>query len=293
LAGSGLAYVNVGRRRQHAFDASFLGKTMADRVTVNITSGVADVRLSRPDKMNALDPAMFDALLATCGGLSKDRGLRAVVLSGEGRAFCAGLDLNSFAAMKEGGIRHLEARTQGISNGFQYAVMGWRELGVPVIAAVHGIAYGGGFQLALGADVRFVAEDTRLSIMEIKWGIVPDMGGTVLMRHLAREDVIRELTYSGRVFSAEEARAYGFATRVFADPRTEALALAHDIAEKNPDAIRAAKRLFNIAAAGSDAATCLLAESREQARLIGSANQTEAVLANLEKRAPRFSDAAE
>ncbi len=127
---------------------------MADRVTVTMTGGVADVRLSRADKMNALDPAMFDALIATCGRLGKERGLRAVVLSGEGRAFCAGLDLNSFAAMKEGGFRNLEARTHGISNAFQYAVMGWRELGVPVIAAVHGIAYGGGFQLALGADVR-------------------------------------------------------------------------------------------------------------------------------------------
>jgi enoyl-CoA hydratase/carnithine racemase len=266
---------------------------MADRITVNITSGVADVRLSRADKMNALDPAMFDALIAACGRLGQERSLRAVVLSGEGRAFCAGLDLNSFAAMKEGGIRNLEARTHGMSNSFQHAVMGWRELGVPVIAAVHGIAYGGGFQLALGADVRFVAEDTRMSIMEIKWGIVPDMGGTVLMRHLACEDVIRELTYSGRIFSAEDARAYGFATRICADPLAEALALAHEIAEKNPDAIRAAKRLFNAAAAGSDAAACLLAESREQARLIGSANQTEAVMANLEKRAPRFSDALE
>ena len=167
---------------------------MADRVAVTMTNGVADVRLSRADKMNALDPPMFDALIATCGRLRTDRSLRAVVLSGEGRAFCAGLDLNSFAAMKEGGIRNIEARTHGISNSFQYAVMCWRELGVPVIAAVHGIAYGGGFQLALGADVRFVAEDTRMSIMEIKWGIVPDMGGTVLMRHLAREDVIRELT---------------------------------------------------------------------------------------------------
>lgn len=263
---------------------------MSDRVTVNIAGGIADVRLSRADKMNALDPAMFDALIAASERLGKERSLRAVVLSGEGRGFCAGLDLNSFAAMKEGGIRNLEVRTHGISNRFQYAVMCWRELGVPVIAAVHGVAFGGGFQLALGADVRLVAHDTRMSIMEIKWGIVPDMGGTVLMRHLAREDVIRELTFSGRIFSAEEARAYGFATRVCPDPHSEALALARDIAEKNPEAIRAAKRLFNIAAAGSDAAACLFAELREQAQLIGSPNQTEAVIANLEKRSPRFSD---
>ena len=264
---------------------------MTDRVTINFAGGVADVRLTRADKMNALDPAMFEALIAACERLGKERNLRAVVLSGEGRAFCAGLDMGSFAAMKHNGMGNIATRSHGISNGFQYAVLGWRELGVPVIAAVHGVAFGGGFQLALGADIRYVAADTRMSIMEINWGLVPDMGGTILMRRLAREDVIRELTFSGRIFSAEEARSYGFATRVCTDPRAEALALAQQIAEKSPDAIRAAKRLFNFAAAGADAAACLLAESHEQARLIGSANQAEAVTANLEKRAPRFVDA--
>lgn len=265
---------------------------MSDRVTVLYADGIADVRLSRADKMNALDPAMFDALIAASERLGKDRSLRAVVLSGEGRGFCAGLDLNSFAAMKDrgGGVRNLEARTNGISNRFQYAVLCWRELDVAVIAAVHGVAFGGGFQLALGADVRLVGHDARMSIMEMKWGIIPDMGGTILMRRLARDDVIRELTYSGRVFSAQEALAYGFATRVCPDPHSEALALARDVAEKNPAAIRAAKRLLNNAASGANDAACLLAESREQARLIGTPNQTEAVMANLEKRAPRFSD---
>jgi enoyl-CoA hydratase/carnithine racemase len=262
---------------------------MNDRISVEVANGVADVRLVRADKMNALDPAMFDALVATCNRLSKERGLRAVVMSGEGRAFCAGLDRDSFAAMRDAGIRSLEARTHGISNAFQCAVLGWRELPVPVIAAVHGVAFGGGFQLALGADFRYVAADTRMSIMEIKWGLVPDMCGTILMRHLARDDVIRELTYSGRIFSGEEALRFGFATRVSVDPRAEALAVAREIAEQSPDAIRAAKRLFNLAG-GSDAAACLLAESREQGRIIGSANQTEAVMANLQQRAPRFSD---
>jgi enoyl-CoA hydratase/carnithine racemase len=264
---------------------------MTDRISVDLANGVADVRLARADKMNALDPAMFDAVLAVLARLGQERGLRAVVLSGEGRAFCAGLDMDSFAAMKQDGMGDIEARTHGTSNRFQYIVLGWRELAVPVIAAVHGVAFGGGFQLALGADVRYVAADTRMSIMEVKWGLVPDMGGTVLMRRLAREDVIRELTYSGRIFSAEEARAYGFATRLCADPRAEALALARQMAEKNPDAIRATKRLFNFAA-GADEAACLLAESREQARLIGSANQAEAVMANLEQRAPQFADPA-
>jgi enoyl-CoA hydratase/carnithine racemase len=266
---------------------------MTERISIDIANGVADVRLTRADKMNALDPAMFEALHAACGRLGKERGLRAVVLSGEGRAFCAGLDMQSFAAMKDGGLRDIEARTHGVSNAFQYAALGWRELSVPVIAAVHGVAFGGGFQLALGADMRYVADDTRMSVMEIKWGIVPDMGGTLLMRQLAREDVVRELTYSGRIFSAQEAVGLGFATRICADPHAEALAFARQVAEKNPQAIRAAKRLANAAAAGSGEAACLLAESREQAGLIGSPNQIEAVTANFAKRRPEFADPAE
>jgi enoyl-CoA hydratase/carnithine racemase len=160
---------------------------------------------------------------------------------------------------------------------------------VPVIAAVHGVAFGGGFQVALGADIRLVAPDTKMSVMEIKWGLVPDMGGIVLMRELARDDVVRELTFTGRIFSGQEAVALGFATRVAADPLAEALAMAHEIALKNPHAIRAGKRLLN-AAMVPGAAELLLAESLEQKALIGSANQTEAVRANVERRAPRFSD---
>jgi enoyl-CoA hydratase/carnithine racemase len=158
-----------------------------------------------------------------------------------------------------------------------------------VIAAVHGVAFGGGFQLALGADLRFVAADARLAVLEIKWGLIPDMAGTQLMRHLAREDVVRELTYTGRVFSGEEAVAMGLATRVCADPRAEALAVAREIASKNPDAIRAAKRLLN-AAPTSDAAAGLIEETREQIALIGSPNQVEAVTANLQKREPVFAE---
>jgi enoyl-CoA hydratase/carnithine racemase len=167
--------------------------------------------------------------------------------------------------------------------------MVWREIPVPVIAAVHGVALGGGFQLALGADIRLVAPDTRMAVLEIKWGLVPDMGGVLLMRELARADVIRELTYSGRMFSGEEAQALGFATRVCADPLAEALALARDIAGKSPDAIRAAKRLMNLPSE-ADAATVLLAESNEQIGIMGGRNQVEAVTAGLQKRAPVFID---
>src|SRR5216684_1328271 len=179
----------------------------------------------------------------------------------------------------------------GVSNWAQHIVWLWRELPVPVIAAVHGIAFGGGFQLALGADLRYVAPDTLLSVTETKWGLVPDMAGTQLMRHLAREDVVRELTYTARIFSAEEALSYGFATRLVEDPRAAAMATARDIAGRSPDAIRAAKRLLNKAVA-CEARAGLVAETTEQYCLIGRPNHVEALKANLEKRPPRFTDPA-
>lgn len=271
---------------------------MNDRVSVEIQGGVADVRLVRVDKMNALDPAMFAALVETGERLKADTSVRAVVLSGEGRAFCAGLDMGNFQAMASGERRPgtgtagplvTSNRTPGGSNSAQHAVMVWREIPVPVIAAVHGVALGGGFQLALGPDLRFVTADARMSVLEIKWGLIPDMGGVVLMRGLVRDDVARELTYSGRMFSGEEALAMGLATRVCADPHAEALAFARDVAGKNPHAIRAGKRLMNLALNG-DQHAILLEESREQTALMGSPNQVEAVRASLEKRAASFSD---
>jgi enoyl-CoA hydratase/carnithine racemase len=265
---------------------------MNERVSIAIADGVADVRLARPDKMNALDPAMFHALSAAGTRLMAEPALRAVVLSGEGRAFCAGLDMASFAAMdaKEAGpLRDLKARSHGLANLFQHVAWVWREVPVPVIAAVHGVAFGGGFQIMLGADMRYMAPDTQLSIMEIKWGLVPDMAGTLLMRGLARDDIVRELTYTGHVFSGTEAQQYGFATRLCDDPRAGALATAREIAAKSPDAIRAAKRLLN-AVPFRTAADGLMAESVEQQALIGSPNQLEAVYANMGKRAPRFAD---
>lgn len=259
-----------------------------ERVRVRIQDGVADLRLDRPAKMNALDPAMFAALARTGAELAGAKGLRAVVLSGEGEAFCAGLDLASFAALEDA-PSWLLARTHGIANLAQEAALVWRRLPVPVIAAVHGVAFGGGLQIALGADIRYVAPDARLSIMEIRWGIVPDMAGTLLLRDLVRGDVARELAYTGRIVSGEEAAALGLATRALADPRAAALAAAREIADRNPHAIRAAKRLFNHVDEAF-AARQLLAESEEQAALIGSPNQREAARANLEKRAPVFLD---
>ncbi len=264
---------------------------MKDRIAISIEGGIADVRLIRAEKLNALDERMFAGLAEAGEQLAHTQGLRAVVLSGEGRAFCAGLDMDRFQAMGRGeqAIGNIVTRTHGPANSAQWAAWLWRELPVPVIAAVHGVAFGGGFQLALGADIRYAAPDARLSIMESRWGLVPDLAGTQLMRHLAREDVVRELTYTGRIFSGEEALAYGFVTRVTADPRAAAFETAREIAANSPDAIRAAKRLLNLAVA-SDAKTGLAAESAEQSKLIGSPNQIEAVLANLEKRPPRFTD---
>jgi len=269
---------------------------MEQRVSISMSDGVADVRLVRADKMNALDPAMFEALVATTERLSKEKGLRAVVLSGEGRAFCAGLDMTRFAAMNEnggngipgGGNRDLTVRTHGQANFAQQAVWGWRQLPVPVIAAIQGVAFGGGFQLALGADMRFLSPDARMSIMEIKWGLVPDMAGTPILASLVRDDILRELTFTGRIFSAQEALTYGLATRICEDPRGAALEVALEIAGKSPDAIRAAKRMLNKLSV--DPGPALLAESVEQQKLLGSPNQTEAVRANMDKRAPRFVD---
>src|SRR5882757_6138469 len=269
---------------------------MEDRVSISISDGIADVRLVRADKMNALDVAMFEALVAATERLSREKAVRVVVLSGEGRAFCAGLDMGRFAAMKDGGNgvpggdkRDLSVRSHGKANFAQQAVWGWRQLPVPVIAAVHGVAFGGGFQLALGADIRLLAPDARMSIMEIKWGLVPDMAGTPILASLVRDDILRELTYTGRIFSAQEALSYGLATRICDDPRAAALEMAREIAGKSPDAIRAAKRMLNNLAV--DPAAALLAESVEQQKLLGSPNQTESVRANLEKRAPRFAGA--
>lgn len=261
---------------------------MSDRVSLIFDSGLAHVRLNRPDKVNALDMAMIDALAETINRLAATPGLRAVVLSGEGRGFCAGLDMQTMAGLAGAGL-DIITRTHGIANRFQHICWGWRTLPVPVIAAVHGVAFGGGLQVASGADIRIAAPDARLSVMEMKWGLVPDMAGYSLWRGRVREDVLRELTYTNREFTGAEAVGLGFVTRTADDPLAEAIDLARQIAARSPDAIRAAKRLANLSPDADDAAV-LLAESREQAALIGAPNQMEAVMANLQKRPAVFSD---
>jgi enoyl-CoA hydratase/carnithine racemase len=243
---------------------------------------------------------MFTGLIEAGLQLSTEPGVRAAVLSGEGRAFCAGLDFSSFAAMSKAGGEN-EGGESGAARGLlgkagdspanraQRAAWIWQEVPVPVIAAVHGVAYGGGLQIALGADMRYVRADAKLSIMEIKWGLVPDMSGTQTLRRLVRLDVAKELTFTGRIVSGEEAVGLGLATRVTDDPHADALEVAREIATKSPDAIRRAKRLFNESGLGT-VRDGLALEARMQSELLGSPNQTEAVRANVEKRAPEFSD---
>lgn len=281
-----------------------MNATAPEPVTLAIDAqGVAHVRLNRPERMNALDGAMFDALLDTADGLSSmpPERLRAVVISGAGRAFCAGLDTSTFKRLLQGqavgvdmgersggeGIT-LETRTHGIANGPQQVVLAWRQLPVPVIAALHGAVYGGGLQLALGADLRLAAPDTRVSVMEMRWGLVPDMAGMVLLRELMGADGVRELVYTARELDAEEALARHLVTRVCEDPLAEAMVLAAEIAAQSPQAVRAAKRLINAAFDGVPPAELLLAEAREQHRILGSAEQIETVRARMEKRAPSY-----
>ena len=261
-----------------------------DRVSIDLAdNGVAQVRFTRGDKMNALDGAQFEAVLEAGQALREMKGLRVAVLSGEGRAFCAGLDLSSMAAGGSNPQAKLVDRTHGNANRAQEAAMTWRKCPVPVIAAVHGVCFGGGLQIASGADIRVVHPQTRMAVMEMKWGLVPDMGGYALWRGLVRDDVLRELTYTNREFIGEEALQLGLATMLDDDPHARATALAETIATKNPEAIRGAKRLFRVMhEEGEDA--ILLAESEEQDAIMRQPNQIEAVMAEMQKRAPVFKD---
>ncbi|MEM9203424.1 MAG: crotonase/enoyl-CoA hydratase family protein [Actinomycetota bacterium] len=264
-----------------------------ERITVDISDGIADVRLNRGDKMNAMDGPMFKALIETADGLAKTEGLRAVVLSGNGPAWCAGLDFSGFQSMAGGG----ESNTSSIGNiendrithNAQQAVWGWRELPVPVIGAVHGVAFGAGIQLAIGCDIRFVTPDVRMSILEIRWGISPDMTITRLLPGIVGADIAKELIWTGREVNGEEAVRIGLATHVSDDPLTDAKALAATIAAKSPHAIRAGKRLVESAYA-EDFAAGFAHEREEIFNLIGTPNQIESVSAYFEKRPPNYTE---
>lgn len=259
---------------------------MTDRVSIAVEGQIADVRLTRAEKMNALDPAMFRAIGEAIDALAERTDVRCVVLSGEGRAFCAGLDMASMAAGGSGSGAERNAQGSILP---QHVTWGWRQLPMPVIAAVHGVAFGGGFQIMSGADIRIAAPGTRFSIRETYWGLVPDMAGFPIWRTLVRDDVLRELVYTAREFDADEALHHGFITRIADDPHAAAMVLARDIAGKSPHAIRGAKRLCNMAH-DADPRTMLLAETTEQLKVIGKPNMMEQVAAHMEKRAAVFQD---
>ncbi len=258
-----------------------------ERVTLTVADGIADLRLNRPDKMNAFDGAQFMALSARIDEIAGRRDIRCVVLSGEGRAFSVGVDLQALAGDAE--LRDLMPRTHGEANLFQHCAWGLRTLPVPVIAAVHGFAFGAGCQVMLGADIRIARPDLECAMMEIRWGIAPDMGGIALLRDLVRSDVARDMVFTGRRIGGTEAATLGLVTHLADDPLARAMDMARGIAASSPDAIHAAKRLLDLPR-GVDDAAILLEESREQAALMQSANHREALTAGMEKRPPIFTD---
>ncbi len=265
---------------------------MNRRILVDIENHVAHIRINRPEKMNAVDSALLEQLIEAGDALRKDPTVRAGVISGDGRGFCAGLDTDNFANIASGQAAKADliTRTHDIANTPQHAVLQWRTFPVPVIAAIHGFAFGAGFQLALGADIRYVHPTAKLCIAEINWGLIPDMAGMLILRNLVRPDIAAELVYGGRIFSGTESLEYGIATQLSESPIEKALQLASTIAQKNPQAIRAAKKIFSLDVDTTLPQKILLAESVEQAALIGSANQIEAINAARENRYANFKD---
>ncbi|MCH8865465.1 MAG: crotonase/enoyl-CoA hydratase family protein [Proteobacteria bacterium] len=263
---------------------------MTERVTVSIEDHVAVVRLNRPDKHNALDLPMFAALAQTGQSLADDSSVRAVVLEAAGANFCAGIDTSIFEQGDTAiGAAAMAPGTASPANLFQHAAYVWREVPVPVICAISGIAYGAGLQIALGADLRYARPDARLSIMEIKWGIIPDMAITTTLCRIMPADKIKELAWSGRVIDGREGLSLGLVTALHDDPSQAARDTARLIASKSPDAIRAIKRLFDHAWNLADA-DALKLEAGLQMSLLGGENQVEAVMANIDARAPEFMD---
>jgi len=268
------------------------GASPEDRVRIEIADHVAVVTLTRGDKHNALDIPMFEGILAAAERLRRESGVRAVVLHGDGPSFCSGLDIASIMASQGNGTDALLDPLRGESpNWFQRAAYDWLRVPVPVIAALHGNVLGGGLQIALGADLRIATPDARLSVMEVKWGLVPDMAITRTLPRLVRLDVAKELTYTGRIVSGAEGAELGLVTRVAEDPLAVARELAAEIAGRSPDAVRAAKRLYDEMWT-SPAADSLALEAELQLGLLGFPNQLAAVTAGVTKQPAEFIDPA-
>ena len=260
----------------------------SERVAIELDAHVAVVTLTRAEKHNALDLPMLDAIIAATERLRGEPGARAVVLHGAGESFCSGLDFPAVAA--SGGLEaFVGILDEPAPNYFQRAAYGWIDLPAPVIAAIHGNCLGGGLQIALAADIRIAAPDARLSVLEGRWGLIPDMSITRTLPRLVGIDVAKELTFTARTISGEEADRLGLVTRVADDPLAAAIALAREISQRSPDAVRRAKRLFNEGWTGSAAETLGL-EAQLQGELIGTANQLAAMTAAMTKQAPLFTD---
>ena len=264
---------------------------MSDRVRIEIENSVATVMLDRADKHNAIDMAMFEALAEAGDSLKDDTSVRVVVLHGAGKNFCTGIDVSVFGGAGIGalGDKLMEPRDRSPANIFQSAAWVWQEVPVPVIAALQGAVYGGGLQIALGADIRYATPDVQMSIMEIKWGIIPDMAISSTARHLLPADKFKELAFTGRIVSGSDAEEFGLITALADDPLQSAQALARDIADRSPDAIRAIKKLVN-ESWQADAVSSLRREAELQRAVMGGVNQMEAIAANLQKRTPDFAD---
>lgn len=264
---------------------------MSDRVSIDIENHVATVMLNRADKHNAVDMAMFEALAGAGDSIRNDSSVRAVVLHGAGKNFCSGIDVSVFGGAGIGatGDKLMDPHKHSPANIFQRAAWVWQEVEVPVIAALQGVVFGAGLQIALGADIRYASPDVRMSIMEIKWGIIPDMAISCTARHLITGDKLKELAFTGRILNGNEALEAALVTSLDDDPLQAAQSLAGEIAGRSPDAIRAIKKLVDNCWQ-TNAAASMRWEADLQKSVMGGANQMEAVAANLEKRAPEFSD---
>ncbi|HEY0905173.1 MAG TPA: crotonase/enoyl-CoA hydratase family protein [Marmoricola sp.] len=256
-------------------------------VTHTIDDGVAQVRLNRPDKLNALTLQTLDELVSTAQELRRDRTLRAVVLSGEGTSFCAGLDFASALKSPVGIVQRFVPRPWRGTNTFQEACWAWRRLPVPVIAAVEGHCYGGGLQIALAADFRIATPDSEWSVLEARWGLIPDMTGIRTLAELIGIDTAKRLTMTAQMLSGKEAADLGLVTELAADPVAAATDLAREIAQRSPDSVAATKRLFNGTWTASPRAT-FARERIEQVVLLATANTKAARTAAFTKAAPVF-----
>jgi enoyl-CoA hydratase/carnithine racemase len=260
---------------------------MTNLVSCTVTDGVADVRLNRPDKMNALTLGLLSELVATAHRLRADKSLRAVVISGEGDSFSAGLDFGSVVKNPVGIVRAFTPLPWRGTNTFQEACWAWRRLPVPVIAVVQGHCYGGGVQIALAADFRFTAPDAQWSVLEARWGLIPDMSGVKSLAQQVGMDTAKRLTMTGDIISGTEAAELGLATAVSADPRAEADKLIDQLKTRSPDSVAATKRLFNNTWSSSPRRT-FARERLEQLVLLGLANTKVAREAAFKREVPQF-----